>query len=230
MESAKETHKGAPNVMFIARFKVKRGGEQVWEHIINNYKDWKSADIVPLYVTKRLSKGQTSFIVEARDSSTFADFLLERFSHLEAIEDYYVVNLMRPIFFPLPHEVAGLKRFTVELSCEKPTCKSVYECLSKIKPTEEGIITYMAFTFLERGHDLILSVLSKDMETLETFLHQNVTSIEGVKNISVNEITKTLKLATMFEWKKTVHPLTVWENLTSRDYEEKVYRDVIAGC
>ena len=76
----------------------------------------------------------------------------------------------------------------------------------------------------------MLSLLSPSMSTLEEYIKEWLTPIEGVININVSPVSATRKLATRFEWKRTIHPITVWESLTSRDYEDKVYKDVNQGC
>lgn len=217
-------------MMFIARIYVEKGLDSVYEHIVSNYEDLKTPEITPLYVTKAISNGETSLIVEAKDTTTIANFVLQHFSKMDTVRDIDIVNLMRPVFFPLPHDVEGYKRYTVALQCRPGNCEEIYDSLTKLEPSEDAFLTYVAFTFLKKGHDLLASVMARDMHSLERFVGSSISSLEGVTNVKVTQITKTQKLATMFEWKKTVHPLTVWENLTSRDWPEDVYRDVIAGC
>ncbi len=217
-------------MMFIARIHVEKGRDDVWDHIVRNYEGMRSEDVTPLYVTQRLSSGETSLIVDAKDTTALADFLLKHLSSMACVQDISVVNLMRPVFFPLPHEVADLKRFTVSVICKSSSCQAAYDALTKLKPSGSGVPTYVALTFMEKGQDMVVSVLSKDLATLEMYIREHITSIEGVMNVSVAQISRTRQLASMFEWKRKVHPITVWENLTSRDYDEKVYKDVIAGC
>jgi hypothetical protein len=230
MDIEVSNEEGANHMMFIVRMLVAKGRDDVWEYILANYEKMRSSTVSPLYVTKRLSKGETTLFIDAKNSSEIADFLLKHFSHLESIQDISVVNLMRPVFFPLPQEHEGMKRFTIALTCAPKYCESIYKNLLNLKPNEDGAMTYMAYTFKEKGEDILLSVLSKDTDTLERFIHGHITPLEGITNLKASEINKTRKLATMFEWKQAVHPLTVWENLTSRDYKEDVFKDVIAGC
>jgi hypothetical protein len=230
MESEVSGTEGSVGVMIIARILVEKGRDDVWEYILNNYQGMKSEAIVPLYVTKRLSNGETTLLLEVRDPTNLSRFLLSNFSHMDTIQDISVVNLMDPVFFPLPQEVPGNKRFTIALSCTPKETENIYNTIKNIKPNQDGALTYMAYTFKERGEDILISILSHDMDTLERFIHGNITTLEGITNVNAYEISKTRKLATMYEWKQAVQPLTVWENLTSRDYKDDVFKDVIAGC
>ena len=217
-------------MIFIVRIQVHKGMDHVYEHIVTNHEKLKTSKVTPLFVTKRFSRGETSLFVEANDPDVLSDFIHNDLSKIEGVQDIHFVTLMKPQFFPVPPGTPDLNRFAVTIACTPPHCKEIYEAIAKFKPTKEQVITYVAFTYLETGQDISLSVLSSDIRSLETFVEEHISNIKGVLNTSLKEITKTRQLASLVDLKKVVGPLTRWEYLTSREYGDDVYKDVVAGC
>lgn len=217
-------------MMFITRLQTERDEDHLWDYIIDNFEGMTRRDVVPLYVTKRDVQGETSLIVDATDLSALSDFIMTHLAEDETIVNIRVVNMMQPLFFPAPTNARELQRFTVNVCCRPKQCKEIYKEVSRIRTTDDIAITYISFNFMDCGNSLTLSVLSRDEDALETFLDQQVDSIQGAQTIDYVRIIKTRKLASLREWQKTIHPLTLWEQATSCDYDEEILRDVIAGC
>jgi hypothetical protein len=216
--------------MYIIRIQVHKGKDDVYEFIVTNHEELKTSVVTPLFVTKRFSKGETSLFVEATDQTALANFILEKLADINGADNVHVIPLMRPQFFPVPPGTPDLSRFSVNISCIAPHYEDIHTAISGLKPTKDHVITYVAFTFMERGPDISMSVLARDMRSLEGWIEANISSLDGVVNTSLKEVTKTKQLATLVDLKKVVSPLTRWEYLTSREYGDEVYKDVVAGC
>ncbi len=217
-------------MIFIIRIQVRKGKDSVYEHIVMNHERLKTPVVTPLFVTKRYSRGETSLFVEADDPNVLSDLILEELADIEGVHDIHVVPLIKPQFFPIPPGTPELNRFAVTLSCRPPHCKDIYETITKMKPTQDHVLTYVAYTFIEKGPDISMSILAKDMRSLEGFMEGRISNLKGVVNTSLKEVTKTKQLATLVDLKKVLSPLTRWEYLTSREYGDEVYKDVVAGC
>ncbi len=230
MDSGFEKTLEGYKVMYQARIHVEKGSDDVWEYILTNYEDMKTDNITPLFVTRSVSDGVTTFIVDAKDADSLSEVIFEHFSKIESVQNINVVSMMKPIFFAIPPDREKLNRYTVSIKCKPSEYESVYDKIAELRPSGNTYPTYTAITLQDDKQDILLSLLSPSMSTLEEDLKEWLTPIEGVININVSPVSATRKLATRFEWKRTIHPITVWESLTSRDYEDKVYQDVNQGC
>ena len=225
-EKTLEGYKG----MFQARIHVEKGSSDVWDYILTHYEDMKTDDVTPLFVTRSVSDGVTTFVVDAKDADTLSEIIFEHFSKIDTVQNINIVSLMKPIFFAIPPDLDELKRYTVSIKCKPSEYESVYDMIADLRPEGTTYPTYAAITLQSNKQDILLSLLSPNMSTVEEYIKEWLSPINGVTNINVSTVSADRKLATRFEWKRTVHPITVWESLTSRDYEDKVYKDVNQGC
>jgi hypothetical protein len=216
--------------MYQARIKVEKGSSDVWDYILTHYEDMKNDNITPLFVTKSASDGVTTFIVDAKDADSLSEIIFEHFSKIDTVQNINVVSLMKPMFFAIPPDLEELNRYTVSLKCKPSEYESIYSKIAELRPSENTYPTYAALTLQDSKQDILLSLLSPSMSVLEGYIDEWLSPIEGVTNMNVSTVSADRKLATKFEWKRTVHPITVWESLTSRDYEDNVYKDVNQGC
>ncbi len=225
-EASLEGYKG----MYQARIYVEKGSNDVWDYILTHYEDMKTDKITPLFVTRSVNDGETTFIVDAKDADALSEYIFEHFSKIDTVHNINVVSMMKPVFFAIPPDLEDLNRYTVSLKCKPSEYESVFTRVSELRPSGTNYPTYAAITLQDNNQDIIISMLSPNMPTLEAYIKEWLSSIDGVINMNVSTVSATRKLATKFEWKRTIHPITVWESLTSRDYEDKVYKDVNQGC
>jgi hypothetical protein len=216
--------------VYIARIKGDEGSKTAWEHILAHYEHMRTENVRPLLVTRTEDNGETRLTVEARGSTDMADLLLEHFSGIEGVDEIQLVNVMKPYFYPIPPGSSELNRFTLFFACDPTLAKETYEKLVSLQVAQGVVPSTLALTFGNKTHNMLLSFLARDRETLNAYLVQHVYSLSGVSETSVAEIKMAKKLSDRFEWKRTVLPITTWEALTGRDYDDKVYRDVNQGC
>jgi len=216
--------------MYQARIKVEKGSSDVWDYILTHYEEMKTDKLTPLFVTRSATDGVTTFIVDSKDADSLSETIFEHFSKIDTVQNINVVSLMKPMFFAIPPDLEELNRYIVSLKCKPSEYESIYSKIGELRPTANTYPTYAALTLQDNKQDILLSLLSPNMATLEGFIEEWISPIEGVTNMNISTVTADRKLATKFEWKRTVHPITVWESLTSRDYEDKVYKDVNQGC
>lgn len=230
MDSGFEKTLEGYKVMYQARINVEKGSKDVWDYILTHYEDMKTDKVTPLFVTRSVNDGETTFTVDAKDADALSEYIFEHFSKIDSVQNINIVSLMKPIFFAIPPDLEDLNRYTISLKCKPSEYVSVYDKIADLRPMGTTYPTYAAITLQDKDQDVLLSLLSPNQATLEVYLKEWLSPIEGVLNINVATVSATRKLANKFEWKRTVHPITVWESLTSRDYEDKVYKDVNQGC
>jgi hypothetical protein len=218
-------------MMFIIRFQIMKGKEELWNYIVDNVKRWKTRSITPLYITERaLPDEGVSLILDAKDPSSLANFLLKNFAKLDNVINITTVSLMKPRFFPVPEDTPKLQRYTISVTCQSKDCATIYENLSNLVPTSENVITYTALTFLEEGKYIIISVLSRDQATLDSFISKDLRSIKGIEEAEVIPLLKTQKLTALKDMKGIDKAPTFWDYIESEDFEDDVLKEVNMGC
>ncbi len=205
--------KGRNDIMLmIARIMSKKEGytdsehDEVWQHVMNNYKDWRKNDkLTLLYLTKRFVPGETSLIVDCEDANDFMGFLENNILNLESISGAYLFNLMKSKFFPIPTGTCmDLKRFTVTINAEPKNYERIYHAISKIDPDNNFVVGYIAYTYQEPGSDIVVSILAKNSAEAKAGVKRNIESLEGILDTKITRITKTKRLYPSSYSKKNV--------------------------
>jgi hypothetical protein len=196
----------------IARFRIKNHDQiqdsksqipkekQVWDYILKNYEQWKNENVKPLYLTNRGIYNDLSMVASVKSADSYADFILEHMSSIDCISDYWLFNLMEPRLFSIPKNLSqNYKRFTLTLKVVPREAPYIYEMLSKIKPTSEIIITYIAYTYHRHG-DILISLLAGERIVVQEFTSKYIDGIKGVIRTEIVPLQKSKNLATSQEW------------------------------
>ena len=206
----------------------------LWEQMIEQSANWKKANAKPLYLTQRLvpNYDEISLILDVQDIDDLADFLLEYITPIECIKDIWVVNFMKPRFFAVPKGTSpGIKRFTITIDADPTRYASIYDYISKIKPSKSVIITYLGYTLHEYGDDIMLSVLAQGKSTVEKFIEKYIAPLEGVNSTKIMRIIRTKRLTTIKEWKDFSSPFSeIEKNVEIFELDNLFDEDWIAGC
>jgi len=216
--------------MYITKVTTSKGKDKFLEYVLTNYEQMQSPDITPMFVFKSLNTGETGLILDAKDTEALSNFVKQKIRGREEVVSVKVDNLVRPVFLPRPENVDDMKRFAVTAACEPLACKGIYKQMLAKTGVEGVTITMVAYIMNEDGQHVTMSVITPDLGTLNAFVEEHVTPMQGINRITVSELAHLRKLSTKFEWKRTVQPIAHWESLIGRDYDDKVYRDVDQGC
>lgn len=204
----------------------------VWNIVIKHHKEWRSEDVKILYMTKRDLQEDTSLIIEAKDPDVLADFLLKHIAPIKYVRGIWVIHLSKMRFFKVPLEQrAGFYRFTLKLDVLPQHLNTVYEALSAMKPGRDIMINYIAHSFQSLWADIILSVLARSRNHIETFVEECILTMEGVMDAEITHISKTMRLVSDEEWQEAVGPYFVsptGEHI--KDINPSYDDSLIAGC
>ena len=218
------------NDMYITKVSTSKGKDKFLEYVLTHYEDMHTPDIIPMFVYKSLNTGETGIVLDAKDTQSLSNFVKVKIRGREEVVSVKVDNLMRPVFFPPPENVDDLKRFAVTVACEPLMCKGIYKQMVAKDVTGGVTVTMVAYIMNDNGQHVTMSIAAPDLGTLNSFIEEHVTPMQGVSRITVSELAHLRKLSTKFEWKRTVQPIAQWEHLIGRDYDDRVYRDVDQGC
>jgi len=206
--------------------------DYVWDHVVRHHKKWQSDDVKILYMTRRDLQEDTSLVIDAKDPDCLADFLLEHIAPVKYVRGIWVIHLSKMRFFKIPLDRPGdFTRFTVKLDVLPQNMNAVFETLSSLKPGRDIMINYIAHSFQSLWASIILSVLARSRNHMETFVEECILTLDGVMDAEITHISKTLRLVSDEEWQKSVGPYFVTPTGEPIKDINPVYDDsLIAGC
>lgn len=155
-----------------------------------------------LYLSKRMKHEDVSLFIHTTDASVLGDFIADRLSRIEHITDMWVINLIKPIFYPLPKDTKRMKRFVIALKVFPKNLDDVYQYISKAVLPMGLRMAYIAYTFHLFGDSLQFSVLTEQEEALTEYLSGVIDQIPGVLKRTVNRIVRTRPLVSYDAWKQ----------------------------
>lgn len=155
-----------------------------------------------LYLSKRVKHEDVSLFIHTVDPNVLGDFIVGHLNRVEHITDIWVINMIKPIFYPLPKETQNMRRFIITLKVSPKNLKEVYQNIASA-PLPDGLkMAYIAYTFHLFGDSIQLSILAEKEETLYRYLTEVINKIPGIVNTTVNLIERTRPLVSYDEWKQ----------------------------
>lgn len=181
--------------------------EHVWDYIVRNHLKWRTPDLKLLYMTRRHMQEDTSLIVDAKDPDVLADFLTTHIASLKSVRGIWVLTLSKMRFFKVPLEHHGdFFRFTVTIDAMPDHIEHIYETISALKPGRDIMVNYIAHTFQSFYSSLMVSVLARSRNHIESFVEEFITPLEGVVDTETTGILRTMRLVSSEEWEESVGP------------------------
>lgn len=154
-----------------------------------------------LYLTKREKHEDVSLFIHTTAPNVLGDFIVDHLGKIEHITGIWVINLIKPIFYPLPKDTRDMKRFSITLEVFPKKLKDVYEHIARASFPVDLRMAYLAYTFHMFGDIIQFSILAEREEMLYKFLAENINNIPGVLNTNTNMISSTKPLVSYEEWK-----------------------------
>lgn len=155
-----------------------------------------------LYLSKRMKHKDVSLFIHTNDPGDLGDFIAERLTNIENITDIWVINLIKPIFFPLPKDTKSMRRYTITLKVFPKKLKDVYQNIASATLPEGLKMAYVAYTFHLFGDSVLFSILADSEEALNKYLAEAINKLPGVVKTTINEIERTRPLVSYDEWKQ----------------------------
>jgi hypothetical protein len=209
----------------------KRVADHVWNYIAENHQKWRTKDVKLLYMTHRHMQEDTSLIVCARSSDALADYLMKHIAPIEDVRGIWVLNMAKMKFFKTPKGYTGdFQRFTVTIDAVPHRMQSIFESIASLKPGRDIIINYIAHTFQSFNASIMVSVLARSYNHMEAFVNDYIRPLEGVENAEITRISRTMRLVSPDEWRRSLSRFFVasdGESIKDIDAEDD---SLIAGC
>ncbi len=153
-----------------------------------------------LYLSKRAKHEDVSLFIHTLDPDVLGDFMADHLSKVEYVTGSWVINMIKPIFYPLPEDTKDMKRFTITLKIFPKNLKDVYQNIAYAVPPEGLKMAYIAYTCHLFGDCIQFSMLAEKEESLDQYLKDVVNKIPGVLKTTVNLIERTKPLVSYKGW------------------------------
>jgi hypothetical protein len=155
-----------------------------------------------LYLSKRIKHKDVSLFIHTNDPGDLGDFIADRLNRIEDITDIWVINMIKPVFFPLPKDTKGKKRFTITLKVFPKKLREVYLNIASTTLPEGLKMAYIAYTFHIFGDSIQFSILADSEKELKEYIEDKINTMPGVIKTTINEIERTRPLVSYDEWKQ----------------------------
>jgi len=155
-----------------------------------------------LYLSKRAKHEDVSLFVHMVDPDILGDFIAEHLNKIEDVTGIWVINMIKPVFYPLPKDTKNMKRFAITMKVFPKNLKDVYQNIAASALPDGLKMAYIAYTFHLFGDCIQFSILAEEEETLNKYLTEVVDKIPGVLSTTVNLIERTRPLVSYDEWKQ----------------------------
>lgn len=189
----------------IIRLKPQERGEKICDYImsrVNELQDGIKGKGQMLYLSKRAKHEDVSLFIHTVDTDVLGDFIVEHLNKIEHITSIWVINMIKPVFYPLPKDTRHMKRLSVTLKVFPKNLKDVYRTIATAALPAGLKMAYIAYTCHLFGDCLQFSILAESEKTLYKYITEKVHRIPGVLNSTVNLIEMTRPLVSYDEWKQ----------------------------
>ena len=161
-------------------------------------------------MTRRHPQDDTSLIVDASDSDALTDFVLKHIATAKDARGVWIMIMAKMRFFQLPADrPRDLSRFTVTIDAHPAKLETIYNEISSLEPCRDVMVNYIAHTFQSFKGSIMISVLARGMERMETFVDDCIRPIDGVLGVEITHISKSVRLVSPEEWRESIGPYTV---------------------
>ncbi len=171
-----------------------------------------------LYLTRlarKARRGDLSLLVHMNEPNELAEFIANHIGGIEGITSIWVVNLYKPIFYPLPKDTKRFKRYVVTLNCVPQQASSIYETLVESDMPRGTAMAYLGYSYSSFGESIQFSVLAEHDEAVKSYLSDTISPMPGVKRTHLFPIEMTRPLVSYDEWKDysaTHGIITSWDD------------------
>lgn len=171
-----------------------------------------------LYLTRlarKARRGDLSLVVHMNEPSELAEFVANHLGKIESITSIWVVNLFKPVFYPMPKDTRRFKRYVVTLNCVPQQTSDIYETLVESDLPQGVARAYLGYSYSSFGEAIQFSVLAENDEAVKGYLSDVIAPMPGVKRTHLFPIEMTKPLVSYEEWKEysaTHGIVTSWDD------------------
>ncbi|MBI5779032.1 MAG: hypothetical protein HZA49_06210 [Planctomycetes bacterium] len=194
-------------MIVIIRIQAQEKPELLWNDILAN-KD-RLQNVLNgkgriLYLSKRRNYREVSLFVHVADTNILGDFIAGHLAKLEGVTGIWLINMLKPVFHPLPKGVEQMKRYTVTIKAFSPKLSEIYGVLVNLPPADNVSLGYLAYTCHLFGDCIQISLQAPDDTGMQKYVDEVVGKIPGVLRTTLCEIERTHPFVSYEEWQKYI--------------------------
>jgi hypothetical protein len=202
---------GGPEMISIVRMKAQEQRDTLWDYLSEHAGELQGRlenEGRLLFLSQRAKHEDVSLFVHVADPDVLAGLIARDLAKIEGVTGCWMINMLKPLFFPLPRDTSGLSRYAITVRTFPPRLEETYESLSRLDMPPGIRPAYLALTCHLYGDCLQFSVLAEDERALERYLDEDVRTIPGVLRLTVSLIERTQPLVSYDEWNEyaATHP------------------------
>jgi len=189
----------------IVRMKAQERPERLWDSVVTHTEEIQERLHERgrlLYMSRRAKHEDVSLFVHVADSDVLGSVITDELGRIKNLTSCWVINMLKPVFFPLPKDTSKMKRYVITLRVFPSHLREVYERLLRAVMPLGVMMAYLALTFHLYGDCLQFSALAEDERVLNRFIADKVRNLPGVLKTTVNYVERTKPLISYDEWKK----------------------------
>ncbi len=150
-------------------------------------------DVKPLYALRQEGKRYVSILLDVKKFEAVEKVFLKDLMAMATVSHTRTIPIMAPIYFPLPEgHPENMERFLVYLRVQPDKYKAVYDNIIGTKHDNNTFINYVSYSFGD--DDIIVSMLSKDRESVQKFVDTSIHSIDGVNALDITKVVRRLPM------------------------------------
>ena len=202
----------------IIRIQAQEKPDLLWNEILLNKSSLQEvlgAKGRLLYLSKRRNYHEVSLFVHVADTNILGDFISGHLAKLEGVTGIWLINMLKPVFYPLPEGAAQMKRYTVTVKAYSPKLSEIYKALATLTPLDaesqrspdyfgDVSIGYLAYTCHLFGDCIQISLQAPDGTKIQKYVDEAISKVPGVLRTTLCEIEKTHPFVSYDEWQKYI--------------------------
>jgi len=191
----------------IIRIQAQEKPELLWNDVLrnkNNLQEVLGAKGRLLYLSKRRNYHEVSLFVHVSDTNILGDFIAGHLAKLEGVTGIWLINMLKPVFYPLPKEAGQMKRYTVTLKAFSPRLNEIYNTLVNLSPSDGVSIGYLAYTCHLFGDCIQISLQAPDGTGMQKYVDGVISKVPGVLRTTLCEIERTHPFVSYEQWQKYI--------------------------
>ena len=194
-------------MIVIVRIQAQEKPELLWNDVLLNkdrLQEALGAKGKILYLSKRRNYNEVSLFVHISDANILGDFIAGHLAKLEGVTGIGLINMLKPVFHPLPKDAGAMKRYTVTIKAFSPKLSEIYSALTNLPPVDEVSIGYLAYTCHLFGDCIQVSLQAPDGVWIQKYVDTVISKVPGVLRTTLCEIEKTHPFVSYEEWQRYI--------------------------
>lgn len=197
-------------------------GQQIFDWIVEKKADLqdslegKGKLLYLIRLGKKARRGDVSVCLHLSDLSLLGEFVTTHLASIPGVSGIRVVNLIDPVFYPLPKDTRELKRFVMNIDVSPTEVRALRDGIMQPDMADCVLKSYIAFKFSGYDSSIQFSVLSKSEHDVNDCLAKMRERLPAIRNVEMYELEATHPMLSYDEWKSysAEHSLvTNWDDV-----------------